>query len=72
MLPFLINKTSLKSANAKLDLAADSADLFGKCVNIQTTPSRHYFLNLNPNIEAFQTESGSLTETDLKKLHVQF
>ena len=72
MLPLLISKSSLKSANAKLDLTSDTAELFGKVVQLQTTPAGHYFVNLMPQNEVYQSEVNSLSEGDLRKLHVQF
>ena len=82
-IPLLLSKISLKRANTLLNLNNDSAIMFNKTVQLQSTSSGHYCINLIPHhdntkdecVVLATLEDKMLKEQRLKtfiKLHKQF
>ncbi|CAG2236150.1 unnamed protein product [Mytilus edulis] len=79
-IPLLLSKDSMKKAKMKLDLENDSANIFGKDVQLQSTSSGHYCvpidqLKIDIKVTAAALVATKMTKDKTKiieKLHKQF
>lgn len=82
-IPLLLSKSSLKKAEAVLDLRDDRVSMFGEQVNVHLTSSGHYCLDIQPRNclnhigdEEILLVDSEMTSQDLNKvvfkLHRQF
>jgi transposase InsO family protein len=80
-IPLLLSKTAMKKAKVKLDLENDSAEIFGRDVDLHCTSSGHYCVTLEqqdiPVAETFQSLVEPVRDSAEKrkivdKLHKQF
>lgn len=78
-IPLLLSKSAMKRACVAIDIANDTAMIFGNKVNLSLTGSGHYCVPLVPDYkvsEVFAVEMHSLSPRDqsrmILKLHRQF
>ncbi|CAC5411356.1 unnamed protein product [Mytilus coruscus] len=78
--PLLLSKDSMKKAKMKLDLENDSANIFGKDVQLQCTSSGHYCVPIDQLKIYIKVTATALVATQMtkdktkiiEKLHKQF
>ncbi|CAG2191491.1 unnamed protein product [Mytilus edulis] len=79
-IPLLLSKDSMKKAKMKLDLENDSANIFGKDVQLQCTSSGHYCVPIDQLKIDIKVTAAALVATQMtkdktkiiEKLHKQF
>lgn len=78
-IPLLLSKNAMKKAEVKLDIANDSAEIFGEDVTLNITTSGHYCIPLNKEVPVesiYAVKLAELTDDErhktILKLHRQF
>ena len=74
-IPMLLSKSSMKTANAKIDFLTDKVEMLGEQIDLKFTSSGHYVIDLHPaDLEEIKGNIAlfNLTEATAKKIHTQF
>ena len=76
-IPLLLSRTAMKAMDCKMDFEKDTAELFGKKVNMHLTSSGHYCIPIGHsdeevNIVSFETLNIQELKNKVLKLHRQF